>query len=64
MRLPTAGLVVILNNKPETVLKIEFDRKERAFVVYVVSFLVPYSFEYSGFEEFLGDVATSSLIEC
>ena len=64
MRLPTAGLVVVLDNKPETVLKIEFDRKERAFVVYVISFLVPYGFERSGFEEFLGDVTASSLLEC
>ena len=64
MRLPTAGLVVVLDNKPETVLKIKFDRKERALVVYVVSFLVPYSFECSCFEEFLGDVAASSLFEC
>ena len=63
MRLPTAGLVVVLDNKPETVFKIKFDRKVRAFVVYVVPFLVPYSFEYSGFKEFLGDVVTSSLVE-
>ena len=64
MRLPTTGLVVILDNIPETVFKVEFNRKERAFMVYVVPFLVPYSFECCGFEEFLGDIATSSLVEC
>ena len=42
MGFPATGLVVVLDNEPETVLEIEFDRKERAFVVYVVSFLIPY----------------------
>ena len=64
MRLPTAGLVVILDNIPETVFEVEFNRKEQAFMIYVVSFLVPYSFERCGFEEFLGDVVTPSLVEC
>ena len=64
MRLPTAGLVVILDNIPETVFEVKFDRKEPAFMVYVRPFLVPYSFECCSFEEFLGDVTASSLVEC
>ena len=63
MRFSTAALVVILDNKPETVFKIEFDGEERALVVYIVSCLVSYGFVCSGFEELLRDVAASPSIE-
>ena len=63
MRFPTTALVVILDNKPETVFEIKFNGEERALVVYVVPCLVSYSFVYSSFEELLGDVTTSPSIE-
>ena len=63
MRFPTAGLIVILDNKPETIFKIKFNRKERAFVVYVVPCLVSYGFVCGSFEEFLRNVAVSSSVE-
>ena len=64
MGFPATGLIVILDNKPETILKIEFNRKERALVVYVVPCLVPYGFVCGSFKEFLGDVVVASLFEC
>ena len=63
MRFPTTALVVILDNKPETVFKIKFDGEERALVVYVVSCLVSYGFVCSSFEELFRDIAVSSSIE-
>ena len=63
MRFPTTGLVVILDDKPETVFKIEFNREERALVVYILSCLISYGFVCSGFEEFLGNVTASPSIE-
>ena len=61
MRLPTAPLVVILDDEPETVIKVKFDGEERAFMVYIISCLVSYSFKCSGFEIFLRDVVASPL---
>ena len=61
MRFPTAPLVVILDNEPETVIKIKFDGEERALVVYIISYFVSYGFECSGFEVFLRDVTASPL---
>ena len=63
VRFPTAALVVILDNKPETVFKVEFNGEKRAFVVYVVPCFVSYSFVCSSFEELLRDVAASSLFK-
>ena len=63
MRFPTAGLVVVLDDKPETVFKVKFNGKEQAFVVYVISCLVSYGFVCGGFEEFLRNVSSSSLIK-
>ena len=63
VRFPTAALVVISDDEPETVFKVKFDGEERALMVYVVPCLVSNSFVCSGFEEFLGDVAASPLIK-
>ena len=63
MGFPTTALVVILDNKPEAVFEIKFDREERALVIYVISCLVSYCFVCGGLEELLGDVAASPSIE-
>ena len=61
--LPATLLVVVLNNEPETVCKIEFDREEQALVVYKISCLISNFFEGCSFDEFLWDVMFSSLVE-
>ena len=63
MRFPTAALVVILDDKPETVFKIKIDGEERALVIHIISCLISYGFICSGFEELLRDVAASPSIE-
>ena len=63
IRFPTAPLVVILDDEPETVIKVEFDGEEQALVGCVISCLISYSFECSSFEEFLRDVAASPSIK-
>ena len=63
IRFPTAALVVISDDKPETVFKVEFNGEERALVVYVISCLVSYGFVCSGFQELLRNVAAPPSVE-
>ena len=60
---PTAFLVVVFDNEPETVREVKFYRKERALVVHEVSCLISNFFKSCSFEEFLGDVAFSLTVE-
>ena len=46
VRHPATLLVVVLDNIPEAVHEVKFDRDKRAFIVYVVSLCVPFWCEY------------------
>ena len=61
--LPATFLVVVLNDEPETVREVEFDREIRAFVVHVVSCFVSDYFKRCGFDEVLGNVTSSPLVK-
>ena len=60
---PTTSLVVVLDDKPKTVIEVKFNREKRAFVVYIVPCFVSYCLVCSGFEEFLWDIAAPSSVE-
>ena len=61
--LPTAFLIVVSDDEPETVFKVEFDGEERAVVIHKVPCFISNCFVYCGFKVFLRDVAASSSVE-